>query len=192
MDTHDLNEWKRSELGIYAYAKKMGRSVTPQEELHLKHSLAAAKRFRKEHFYRKGATSFDDPKFLLHPRTEYSHLRIVNFGSEAFNSTHKGWWHDGERIRMDQGPVHGRGDGTVMDWAWACCPGGLPYRKVLSDRIHIQLLMDEKLIQVVADLLGVQYSTPSCEDRKKKTPSAYMLGMVSLLVGVLAWRYNVE
>lgn len=157
VDMFDPDEWKRNEIGIYAHAKQQGREVTEQEETHLQNALAASKRFRLEHFYREGATSFDDDRFLLHPKDKYSHLSIVMFGSEAFGTTHKGWWYDGDRIRMDKGPVAGVGDGTVMKWAWNLVPGGLPFKTVTTDTVHIQLLTDDKLIHLVADMLNVEY-----------------------------------
>lgn len=210
-DMYSVHTWRTHNLGIFGIRKKQGRVVSEEEEKHVRNSLASASRFRQAHYVREGATSFEDPSFLIHPDASYEHLDLCHFGSEAHNNTHCGWYYnhkneakggktDGTIFIDPSRTIQGNGDGTIMTWAWKIRMGGLPNHRVVhcsNDKlVHVELMTDPKVQATAAEMLGIQYvgSGTAVPTRKKHEKHAGLIGGLGValvaLVGIVCAAHD--
>ena len=152
VDLHDIETWKEYKLGIYGWKGEIGEEVTPEEELHLKHSLAVGKRFREKFLFRNGKEY--TPSALDKPLSSYFHLKIICYGNDQFD-THSAYEIDMESKKIDvsESKVKAKGDGTLYTKNWQNVPGGLNVEVILSDPTsgHVALLDDDNLHKIMLD-----------------------------------------
>ena len=188
-DLYSVETWRAHGLGIFGLRSRQSRDVSAEEEAHLRNSLAAAERFRRAHYVRPGAISFEDPAFLVHPRAAYGHLDLCHFGSESNDKTHCGWCCEGEKLTLPLQEVHGRGDGTLMTWAWKIRTGGLTNHRIVhcSDGAltHVELMTDPLVQATAAEMLGIPYVAAP---KKKPKMNAGVMGG-ALLAALAAAAY---
>lgn len=139
-------------MGIYGWKGEIGEEVTPEEELHLKHSLAVGKRFREKFLFRNGKEY--TPSGLSKPFSDYFNLKIICYGNDQFD-THSAYEIDMENKKIDvsESKVKAKGDGTLYTKNWQKVPGGLDVEVVLSDPAsgHVALLDDDSLHKIILD-----------------------------------------
>jgi len=181
IDLHNYEDWKKFRLGMYGWKGK--DRITDEDISHLRHSLEAARRFRSKHYAIDGVSP-DSDAYLLHDRSEYSHLRIINYGSDK-SQTHLAYEVDiaSKTVDLTKSGLTAPGDSTILSAYWRYIPGNLKTETILSekDSLHIPMLGDEGLLDLIGDLVGVpQNGTTRMQKESQYFPASWAVIFVVL------------
>jgi len=181
IDLHNYEDWKKFRLGMYGWKGK--DRITDEDISHLRHSLEAARRFRSKHYAIDGVSP-DSDAYLLHDRSEYSHLRIINYGSDK-SQTHLAYEVDiaSKTVDVTKSGLTAPGDSTILSADWRYIPGNLKTETILSekDSLHIPMCGDEGLLDLIGDLVGVpQNGTTRMQKESQYFPASWAVIFVVL------------
>jgi len=186
IDLHNHEDWKKFRLGMYGWNSK--DRITDEDVNHLKHTLKAARRFRSKHYALDGVSP-DSDAYLLHNRSEYSHLRIINYSSDK-SPTHLAYEVDiaAETVDVTKSGLTALGDSTILSADWRYIPGNLKAEIVLSekDSLHIPMCGDEGLLDLIGDLLGVPQNGTTRMPKESQSFLASWAGIFIVLSAIAA------